>query len=328
MKVKVFTECGNEIGLGHISRCSSLYDEVKSRGIEVEFIVNGNMKNLDVFKGLSVKFENWLSINYLNRCIESSDYCIVDSYLAQVELYELISSKSRKALYIDDNARLNYPLGIVVNPSLNAVRKFYHKTDTNTYLLGHEYIMLRTPFINSNRYVINKDVKEVLITMGGSDIRNLTPLIMNGIGIKYPDITFNVVISDAFYNFEVIKSIELDNMQLHYNVDAQLMKNLMLQSDISISAAGQTIYELLATNTPFIPIKIIDNQNNNIRGLKKINVNQVVINYDDESIIEKLQIEFKKMLDPIERIRLLTVYKGKVDGFGSKRIIDNLLGVV
>lgn len=324
MKVKIFTEGGNEIGLGHISRCSSLYTEVKSRGIEVEFIVNGNIKNLDIFKGITVKFENWLSANYLNNYIKSSDYCIVDSYLAQVELYEIISLKARKAIYIDDNARINYPLGIVVNPSLYTDSTYYPKTNANTYLLGKEYIILRTPFINANRNIINKDVKEAVITMGGADIRNLTPQIIKHICAKYPNIKFNVIVGENFQNIESLNKTKPFNVQLYCNIDAQLMKNLMIRSDIAISAAGQTIYELLATKTPFIPIKIIDNQSNNVNGLRKINSNQIIINYDDERIYEKLEKEFEGMIDLDKRMRIIETYGNKIDGLGRKRIIDTL----
>lgn len=324
MKVKIFTECGTNIGLGHISRCSSLYDEVKSRGIDVEFIINGDIKKIDILNGLEVKFENWLSTEYLNDCIESSDYCIVDSYLADVELYDLISMKAKKALYIDDTARVNYPLGIVVNPSLNTYGMYYPKTNTNTYLLGKKFIILRTPFIDANRHTINEEVKEVIITMGGSDIRNLSPQIMKHICAKYPKIKFNVVVSDNFSNIELIKSTWLPNVELHYNVDAESMKNLMLQSDIAITAAGQTIYELLATKTPFIPIKIIENQSNNTNGLQNINANQIIIDYNDECIFEKLRNEFDSLINLEKRLKSIEVYRDSVDGLGRKRIVNIL----
>lgn len=327
MKVKIFTEGGNEIGLGHISRCSSLYDEVKSRGIDVEFIINGSIEHLDVFKELPARFENWLSTGYLDCCIGSTDYCIVDSYLANNELYELISLKAKKALYIDDFARIRYPLGIVVNPALYADNICYPIGDDNTYLLGSEYIILRRPFIHVNRSTLKEEVNEVLVTMGGSDIRYLTLRVMNQICIKYPNIKFNVVVSDCFQNIHSINQNEFSNIQLFYNVNAELMKSLMVQSDFAITAAGQTIYELLATKTPFIPIKIAENQSNNIEGLKKITINDVFINYNDVNVMEKLEKEFVKLLDYGERIRLATLYKNRVDGLGSKRIINSLLGV-
>lgn len=325
MKVKIFTEGGSGIGLGHVSRCSSLYDEVASRGLEVEFIIYGDIEKIDLLKGRIVKNIYWLSEDYLNNSIQNTDYCIVDSYLASRELYQIIAEKSKKTLYIDDNARIEYPKGIIVNPSLSVDGLNYSKNNQNTYLLGAKHIILRSPFLNVERNTINQDVKEVLITMGGSDIRDLTPRILSSICTKYPDIKFNVVIGNAFHNVKVIESIELKNVELHYNIDAELMKKLMLKSDFAITAAGQTIHELLATQTPFIPIQVIDNQSNNIKGLKKINPDQVVIEYDDELFIRKLEIEFSAFLDYDQREEHFNLCNKKVDGIGRKRIIDNLL---
>ena len=47
MRVKIFTEGGKDIGLGHISRCSSLYNEIANRGIRVDFIVYGDIGKID-----------------------------------------------------------------------------------------------------------------------------------------------------------------------------------------------------------------------------------------------------------------------------------------
>ncbi|NMA49298.1 MAG: UDP-2,4-diacetamido-2,4,6-trideoxy-beta-L-altropyranose hydrolase [Tissierellia bacterium] len=328
MKVKIFTEGGFGIGLGHISRCSSLYDEVVSRGIEAEFVIHGNFKNVDLLKGMMVKNVNWLSEDYLNNHINNTDYCIVDSYLASEELYQIISNKSKKALFIDDNARIKYPKGIIVNPSLSVDGLNYPQNDEYIYLLGDKYIILRSPFVNVKKNIINKDVKEVLITMGGSDPKELTPKILNGICKNYPLIKFNVVIGNAFRKANLIERIELNNIEFHYNVDAELMKNLMLKSDFAITAAGQTVYELLAIQTPFIPIKIAENQSNNIQGLRMINPHQVIIEHEDKFFLKRLEKEFKTMLCKDKRENLAKLYKNQVEGLGNKRIVDSLLGEI
>jgi spore coat polysaccharide biosynthesis predicted glycosyltransferase SpsG len=325
MKVKIFTEGGSSIGLGHISRCSSLYDQIASRGIDVEIIIYGDIKDIDFLNGEIVKNNNWLSDDYLNSYIKNTDYCIVDSYLASKDLYQIISNKSKKAIYIDDNARIEYPVGIIVNPSLSVDNINYPRNGGTIFLLGAKYIILRSPFVNAERKTIHKNVKEVFVSMGGSDYRNLTPMILNDICIKHPEIKFNVVVGNAFHNVDLIESIRLNNIELHYNIGAELMKSLMLKSDFAITAAGQTIYELLATQTPFIAIKIIDNQSNNINGLKKISPQLGIIEYNDEYFIEKLDIEFKAMLSHAQRESYLNLCKNKVDGLGSKRIIDILL---
>lgn len=325
MKVKIFTEGGSDIGLGHISRCSALYDEIVNRKIDVEFIIYGYIDNVAFLKERIVKNINWMSEDFLNSYVSNTDYCIVDSYLASEDLYRIISNKSKKALFIDDNIRINYPKGIIVNPSIYVDDLCYPRNNNNIYFLGPEYIILRSYFVNNERNNINKNVKQVLITMGGSDIRSLTPMIIKHICNKYSDIRFCVVNGNVSYNIDFDENIELSNIQVYYNIDAKLMKSLMLKSDFAITAAGQTIYELLATQTPFIPIKTVDNQSNNISGLKKINPFQVIIEHDEEYLLEKLEKEFETMLSRNKRQALVNLYKNQIDGLGSKRIIDSLL---
>jgi UDP-2,4-diacetamido-2,4,6-trideoxy-beta-L-altropyranose hydrolase len=325
MRALIFTEGGSQFGLGHISRCSSLYDELEDRGIEVEFVINGDMEKFEIIKNKQYKVVNWLSKNFLTNYIKPGDYCIVDSYQAGEELYQIITDKAKKALFIDDYGRINYPEGIVVNPSLSTEAVKYPNNDTNCYLIGPKYIVLRSPFIQVKRRGINSRVKEVLITLGGSDIHNLTPTILKQISSKISNITFNVVIGSAFENIEEIKSLNLRNANIYENLIAEEMKTIMLKSDFAITAAGQTIYELIATQTPFIPIKVIENQNNNIVGLKEYNLVKTVLDYKDTEFVSKLRLEFNNMLSFNKRHELATLYKSVIDGLGRKRLIDRLV---
>jgi UDP-2,4-diacetamido-2,4,6-trideoxy-beta-L-altropyranose hydrolase len=325
MRALIFTEAGSQIGLGHISRCSSLYDELEQRGIEVEFIINSDTEQLEIIKNKKFKIYNWLSKEFLTNYINQSDYCIVDSYLASEEIYQVISSRANETLFIDDNGRIKYPKGIIVNPSLSTKAVKYPTNDTNCYLLGSKYIILRSPFTGVKREQIKQQVKEVLITLGGSDIHNLTPIILKQIALNNSEITFNVVIGNGFENIEEIKSFSSKNIICYESATAEEMKAIMLKSDFAITAAGQTIYELLATQTPFIPIKAIENQYNNICALKELNLIERALEYSDTFLSEKLIFEIVNLMKFSTRIRLVERYKEVIDGLGSKRIIEILL---
>ncbi|UCZ52944.1 UDP-2,4-diacetamido-2,4,6-trideoxy-beta-L-altropyranose hydrolase [Bacillus shivajii] len=325
MRALIFTEGGSQIGLGHISRCTSLYDELADRGIEVEFIVNSDTPQFEIIKDKQYKIFNWLSKEFLTNYIKQSDYCIVDSYLASEDLYRVISNRARKTLFIDDIGRIEYPKGIVVNPSLSTKAVKYPISDMNCYLLGPKYIILRSPFIQVKRENINWQVKEVLITLGGSDIHNLTPSILNKLCNDNSEITFNVVIGNAFNNVKEIKSFSSKNVNFYENATAREMKSIMLKSDFAITAAGQTIYELLATQTPFIPIKIIDNQNNNVAGLKEYNLVKKILDYKNINLLHELEDEFNKLLNADKRTQIIHSYNEIIDGLGRRRLIDKLV---
>jgi len=60
------------------------------------------------------------------------------------------------AVYIDDNKRLDYPKGVVVNGSIHAKELNYSKKNGVKYLLGPKYIPLRKDFWE----VPEKEIKE------------------------------------------------------------------------------------------------------------------------------------------------------------------------
>lgn len=324
MKVKIFTEGGKSIGYGHLSRCIALYDEIQSRSIAVELIIYGDVGNIGLLKGKVFRPEDWINIEYLEKNLSSEDYVIVDSYKADNKHYEKIALKSKRALYIDDNGRIEYPRGIIVNPAIDSSHIDYSYIPEERVLKGSKYVILRPAF----RYIENKklqeNVRRIVVIMGGTDIRNITTNIINNICEVNQNIIFDVVV-DAF-QFEKLSSInELKNVNYHKDLSEIEMKQIMLSADMAISAAGQTIYELIATQTPFIAIQVAENQQNNINSLKEQLPSQIVLRYDDENFIEKLQEKFLEIKGCEFRKKISYGMKNIIDGNGSKRIIDSLL---
>jgi len=322
MKIIIFTEGGMDLGFGHISRCSALFDELISRGMEVEFVINSEMSSIDIIKSKKYKIINWLSKSFLKEFVSKDDCCIIDSYKADKKIYQFISDLANKCIYIDDNSRIEYPKGIIVNPSL--VSKPNHSINT-ICLYGPQYVILRPSFQNKKRSTIKRNAKKVLVTLGGSDPQNLTDFILTRIVTRFPELFFRVVVGKSFKNIKYLKSIQLDNLMIEEDLNSEDMKKLMLDSDLAITAAGQTIYELLATQTPFIPIQIIGNQSNNVEGLIKYNLVDKVLHFKDKELTEKLILELVELQKYSIRQNRYRLYKDIIDGRGCQRIIDQLL---
>lgn len=327
MKIKILTEGGKRIGYGHISRCIALYDEIKNRKNEVELIIQGDLEDIVLLKGKDFRIENWISIGYLNRTLTKEDYVIVDSYKAQNEHYEKISSKSKKALYIDDIGRLQYPKGIIVNPALDEGFIDYSYATNESVLTGPKYVILRSSFSGIERSNIQNTVSKVLVVMGGTDVRDITTSIIETICKQNPDIIFDVVINAAQY--ERISSVnKLHNINYYTNLSDEEMSQIMLSSDLAISAAGQTIYELIATQTPFIAIQVAENQQNNVVSLIEHIPSQIVLRYDEDFFIDKLKENFLELIMYDYRKRITQEMKDIIDGYGRMRIVDALLSVM
>lgn len=311
-RIIIFTEGGDNIGFGHITRCSALYEEIESRNIEVLFVIFG--KNIDdLLKGKKYLNKDWKDKEFLKTFLKEDDYIIIDSYLADIEIYKFISESTKKCLYIDDNNRISYPKGIILNPVL--YDDVVYKTE-NIVLQGKDYIILRKEFLETITDTVEKNI-DVLITLGGTDIRNLTPKLLQIIKRINSKLKIAVVIGKAFDNIEKIEKEKNDNIEFYYNLSALEMKEIILKSKNVICGCGQSINELLYLKANFFPIVIADNQEKNVAFLYKNKIVGEVLRYD-KSFFEIESILRKFMFQKNEVYNL-------IDGKGIKRIMKLFL---
>jgi len=267
IKCVILTEGGRNIGFGHITRCLSLCQAFRFNKIVPLLVINCDKGDRSLIKGKNIKFVDWTKQKKLSAILkEGYEFAIVDSYLATNSLYQEIARCVKFPAYLDDNNRISYPKGTVINGTVNSECFIYEKNRVKSYLLGSRFVPLRKDFWRGCRRATRKTVKNILVTFGGDDKNCLTPMIVKllagyGAGI-------NVVVGKWAKNRDIVKirNIAENRIILHTDVNAERMKFLMLQSDICVSAAGQTLYELARTGTPTIAVAVADNQMNNVKG--------------------------------------------------------------
>ncbi len=326
MKVFILTEGGKNIGFGHITRCLSLYQAFEERGIKPKFIVNADNDIEYLLKDVNYQIFNWLDErNKLFTIIKDTDIAIIDSYLADISLYNRIANLVKIPVYIDDNKRLDYPKGIVLNGNIHAETLNYPKEDGIIYLLGTKYTPLRKEFWEVPEKKIKEKIESVMVTFGGDDAKNMTPKILKLLNKKYPELNKNVIIGRAYQNIDEIKKYADKNTNLIYYPDAEKMKETMLKSDTAISAGGQTLYELARVEVPTIGICVADNQLGNIKKWKKIGFLEYAGLYNENNIIADIDKLLKKLKNVKMRKSKSKIGKKFVDGKGAKRIVKYML---
>lgn len=310
ISVVVLTEAGKDYGYGHLTRCLAIGQGFIERGIETVFYLRG-----DSDPALILKEFNWHLVDWINDSVDvTGNLVIVDSYYADENICLRIYKDAKKVLFIDDNNRLPYPGGFVLNSVIGAEKLNYPENPEVTYLLGPEYHPLRREFWDVPEKVIKEKVEKILITFGGSDMTNETPSVLKILSEYYPDLEKHVIIGNGFSNIDEIKVYADNNTILIFKPDAERMKQEMLECDVAISAAGQTIYELARVGVPSIIKKIVDNQENNIKF------------WDEEKCIERLNLigDIKKFLNYHYLKRQLYNLKMKkiIDGKGVSKIVN------
>ncbi len=326
MKVFIITEGNKNTGFGHITRCLSLYQAFQERGILPEFIINGDNNIEYLLKDVNYQIFNWLDEkSKLFEKVKDADMAIIDSYLADISVYNTLSELVKLSVYIDDNKRLDYPKGIVVNDSIYAEELNYPHKNGVTYLLGTKHILLRKEFWEVPKKKIKEEIDSIMITFGGDDAKNMTPKISAFLNEKYPSLIKNVIIGRAFQNINEIKKCADKNTNLIYSPDAEKMKEIMLESDIAISACGQTLNELASVGVPTIGICIAENQLGNIKGWEKIGFLEYAGWNKENSCIKKIKNLLKYLEDTKVRENKSKIGRKFIDGKGEKRIARYLL---
>ena len=327
-KVLILTEGSQDIGFGHLTRCLSIAQAFEERGIQPFFVVYGDSTVGKVLDGVPYKVFAWFEdLERLKGFLKGTDIVVVDSYKAPLEVYQTIASTSKVALYIDDDRRLEYPRGIVLNPTVGAENFTYPEGEGKEYLLGAKYIPLRKPFWDVPPKKVNQKVEKVLITFGGDDLRSLTPKVLKLLNDHFGELKKFVVIGGGFKKetVEQIKSLKGQKTELIFNADAKLMKTLMLESDIAISAGGQTLYELARVGTPAVAVGVVDNQKYNLQNWQKLGFIEFAGYWNSPELESRILDGINKLLPYGERLKRLNLGRSLVDGQGARRVVSYLL---
>lgn len=303
MNAFILTEGGRGVGFGHMARCKAICEAFKEKEIFPVFIINDDSGIRSALRGEKNIVFDWLKEKKkLFKIISGADAIIIDSYLASFDLYNKISKIAKLGVYIDDNNRISYPRGAVVNGSIYAKGLRYPARKDILYLLGMDYVPLRKEFWNATTNKINKNVKSVMVTFGGDDIQNMTPKVLKVLSAYYPRLIKNIVIGSGFKSMKAIKKIKDKNTRLIIEPDAKEMKRLMLGSDIAISAGGQTLYELARIGIPAIVVAIAGNQLNNIKAWRRTGFIEYAGWHNDDSTLRRLRKHMGKLFEYDKRI--------------------------
>ena len=326
MKVTILTEGSSEVGFGHITRCASLYEAFEERGITPEFIINGDNTIEELLGNKKYKIFNWFEReNETLDLINGVEVVIVDSYLANYKFYKKVSELVKFPVYVDDFKRLDYPVGIVINGAIHAEDLGYPEREGTTHLLGIKYCPLKKEFWDVPKKIIKENIESIMVTFGGNDHANMTLQILKLLVAHYPDISKKIIVGRGFTNIGQIESVADNKTEIIFCPGAEEMKKVMIESDVCISAAGQTLYELARIGIPTIAIATADNQLNNIIGWQKEGFIEYAGSFRERETLDNIQRSIKILENKDKRVKKAKIGIKPVDGMGSKRIVEVIL---
>ena len=314
------------MGFGHITRCSSIYQAFNEIGIIPQFIVNGDEAVQYLLENVDHEMYDWLNDQEkLAADLNDADIVFVDSYHADCNLYKEISSQVRTAVYLDDNMRLEYPKGFVLNGAISAEQLPYPENKDIDYLLGVQFAPLRKDFWDTADKQVRDEIEVIMVTFGGTDIHNLTPKVLKMLIDTYPELLKKVIIGNCFQNIAEIEKLKDNNTDLIYYPNAAKMKKIMFESDITISAGGQTLYELARIGVPTIAVTVAENQSRNIQNWWNEGFIEQAGWWANEDLLEKIEQNIELLQGHAIRKNKKKAGNKLIDGSGSMAIVKRVL---
>ena len=300
-EVVILTEAGAGIGFGHLGRCAAIYDALDDAGAAPRLVVQGLPALPDaLIEGRRAMCDDWLE--HPKTAVAGATIAVVDSYEAPMRVYDAVQSAVRTALWVDDEVRLDYPVGIVLNSGMTAETMPYARRPGSLYLLGPSYHPLRSAF----RYLPRHDtgrLERVLVVFGGSDIRGLGPpaaASLAAAGVPQVDL----VCGDR---------------------TAAEMAEAMMHADLAVGSTGQTLYELAAAGLPTVGVVVVDNKRKNAEGWARTGFLALAGDWDAPCIAERVVAEVARLSDRDARAEAAAAGRAMVDGFGASRIAARCL---
>lgn len=220
MKIAIRVDSSLEIGLGHVMRCITLANELRSMGADCTFICRefpGNLIDyirLCKFKVKSLPFvactinqsdffnvKNkqdyglWLGVNsHLDALqtqaalgIDSIEWLIVDHYGVNMQWETSMRPFSRHLMVIDDLNDRMHDCDLLLNQNLGYEANDYRNMTPECcqIIVGPAYALLRPEFAElrptSLKRRINRQLHKILISLGGADINNITEKVLDSL---------------------------------------------------------------------------------------------------------------------------------------------------
>jgi spore coat polysaccharide biosynthesis predicted glycosyltransferase SpsG len=318
-EIIILTECGPSIGHGHLSRCESLRKAFKEQGANPRVWVAAHPATGRIPEGMEKV--DWYAVGKYRDELQKASFVLVDSFLVDaVQLDKLHSIQPRTAV-IDDYHRRDHRKGVVIDPTIGSESWAYPERYPNVlYLLGCRFCPLQSVFSSAGIRSHAGPIKSVLVTFGGTDIRQLTLPVLLALQKGYPALEKQVVIGSGFPDVPMLENLKDEHTHIHRQCDAEAMHSVMATSDIAICGGGQTLYEMASQGLPAIAVCLIDNQLDDIEGFFNIRFVQKAGWWDDPSLISNVVAGVDRLMTGERRQACATSGQGHLDGRGASRL--------
>lgn len=325
------------IGMGHVMRCLALAQAWQDRGGHVVLVSALQLPAL-IERMQNEKLElvpvgaDDLSFTIATAQQHGARWIVLDGYFFTPDYMHGIQNAGLHLLLLDDVA--DRELGgveAILNQNAYATPELYARFQPAPHLLlSSPHTLLRRDFLQQRGAKSIADIgTRVLITMGGADPANVTQQVMQALKLASASpLEVRIIVGAANRNLPALQN-ELPSLQAVHRAEILVnppdMPAQMAWSDVTITAAGSSCWELFCLGVPAIVLQTSDDQKFMSPWFAKHGVAEVM-GIADQFQPQELATRLETLLaDPARRAHLSQSASAIIDGRGAERVVDFML---
>lgn len=261
------------LGSGHIQRCITLANYLKTQGIDSVFICKnfeGNFAYLlekaaypihFIDHGLNEKEDSKESLELIRKW--SINALVIDCYALSEVFESPIKKDGFNILVIDDLMNRPHECDLLLdqNYRIDYTKAYDHLLPSNSQkFLGPGFSLLRPQFLEAKPKAQKQitEIKNIFVFFGGSDPTKETFRFLTSIPQHSPH-HYHVLISKGNTHLKEILALK-NNGDFTLYIDAENVAEIMLKCDFYIGSGGTITWERMILNLSAIVISVADNQ--------------------------------------------------------------------
>lgn len=278
MTVVIRVDGSSTVGWGHVRRCATLADAMRTIGAVVTFVVQelpGHPGPFLEARGFTVRLlatcdlaNDWARDAAATADVigAHADWLIVDHYALDARWETAARGAAQRVCAIDDLANRPHAVDVLIDQNL--VAGLHQRYDAllpahAVRLLGPEWALIDPAYGEAHDRVPARDgvVRRVHVSFGGADIRNVTGRVLAAlIESGRDDLMVDVVVSSAHPRLDDLRAAAAGRPDIAVLTDVPDLVALLALADVAIGATGVTTWERLALGVPALVVTLADNQ--------------------------------------------------------------------
>jgi len=343
-----------KIGSGHVMRCLTLAEALRSAGATVTFICRGRAANQIRRQGFEVAllpwrkaprkdprppYGTWLGATSKQDAADTVkaigqspvDLLIVDHYGIGAKWHKRLRAHAKSIMAIDDLADRKYDCDLLLDQSAlgKGEERYASRVPRGCkVLLGPKFALLRPEFkkVRSMGCMWDEQVHKIFVSFGGSDTTNETGKTLAVASSLHLSLRVIAVVGESNRRYSMLQRRFGKTRGVSLVKNPPSMADAMLHTDLAIGAPGMTTWERACLGIPSVLLALAENQEGIGRAMQGAEAALYLGCARDVTEEDLARAITGLILAPDVRCRMAAEGMRLSDGLGVERVMAEIRG--